>query len=99
MQCLIQYLSYYIQTWHDGRRMDALYAHGRFDDLGLDASSQWVDKGKNQRCIMLSAIKQAICTKVAATVGQLFCVLDLDFANVYKACPSCFLVGHGVVIA
>ena len=24
-------LSYYIQTWHDGRLMDALYAHARFD--------------------------------------------------------------------
>ena len=42
-----QYLSYYIQTWHEGRRMDAmLYAHARFHDLGLDARSQWVGKGK-----------------------------------------------------
>ena len=39
-------LSYYVQTWHDGRLMDAIYAHARFDDLDLDARSQWVGKGK-----------------------------------------------------
>ena len=27
LQYLGQYLSYYIQTWHDVRRVDALYAH------------------------------------------------------------------------
>ena len=52
-------VSYYIQTWHDaerilniysiyalhdGRLMDALYAHVRFDDR--DARSQWVGKDK-----------------------------------------------------
>ena len=36
----------YIQTWHDGPFMDALYAHARFDDIDLDARSQWVGKGK-----------------------------------------------------
>ena len=41
-----QYLSYYIQTWHGGRLIETLYAHARFDDLGLDARSQWVGKGK-----------------------------------------------------
>ena len=47
LQYLGQYLSYYIQTWHDGiRLMDAIYADARFDDLGLDARSQWVGKGK-----------------------------------------------------
>ena len=40
------YLSYYIQTWHDGRVMDATYAHAHFDDLDLDARLQWVGKGK-----------------------------------------------------
>ena len=35
----------YIQTWHDGILMYALYAHVRFDDLDLDARSQWVGKG------------------------------------------------------
>ena len=34
-----QYLSYYIQTWHDSRFMDAIYAHARFDDLDLVARS------------------------------------------------------------
>ena len=40
------YLSYYIQNWHNGRFMDALYAHARFDDLDLDARSQWVGNCK-----------------------------------------------------
>ena len=46
LQYLGQYLMYYIQTWHDGILMDAIYAHARFDDLNLDARSQWVGKGK-----------------------------------------------------
>ena len=39
LQYLGQYLSYYIyiQTWHGGILMDAIYAHARFDDLDLDA--------------------------------------------------------------
>ena len=41
-----QYLSYYIQTWHDGRLVDVICAHARVDDLGLDARSQWGGKGK-----------------------------------------------------
>ena len=45
LQYLKQYLSYYIHTWHDGRHMDVRYVHARFDDLGLDATSQCVGKG------------------------------------------------------
>ena len=41
LRYLGQCLSYYIQTWHGGRFMDAVYAH----DLDLDARSQWVSKG------------------------------------------------------
>ena len=44
LQYLGQYLSCSIQTWHDIRLMDVLYAHSHFDDL--DARSQWVGKGK-----------------------------------------------------
>ena len=47
LQYLIQYLSYYIQTWHDSRLMDAMYVDDHFDDLDLDARSQSVGKGKN----------------------------------------------------
>ena len=44
---LRQYVSYYIHTWHDGRLVDArYYDHARFDDLDLDARSQWIGKGK-----------------------------------------------------
>ena len=47
LTCNLRYLSYYIQTWHHGRLMDALYAH--FDDLDIDARSQWVSKGNNKK--------------------------------------------------
>ena len=69
------------------RPMDAVYAHARFDDLDLDARSQSGSaKAKN------SATKQAISIKHGTTVGHIFCDLDLDFANVYMACPSCSCV-------
>ena len=36
-----------MQTWHDGRLMDVItYADARFDDIDLDARSQWVGEGK-----------------------------------------------------
>ena len=34
-----QYLCYGIRTWRDGRRMQGMYAHARFDDLDLYARS------------------------------------------------------------
>ena len=37
LQYIEQYLSYYIHTLYDGRLMDALHAHTRFDDLDLGA--------------------------------------------------------------
>ena len=40
-----QYLSYSIQTWHDGRLMQGLYAHVDVDDLDLDARLQWLGRG------------------------------------------------------
>ena len=44
-------------------------------------------KQKHQRCMLL-ATKQAISIKLATMVGHFLCDLDLDFANVYVACPS-----------
>ena len=35
------YLSYGIQTWHDGRLMRGIHAHAHFDDLDLNAKSKW----------------------------------------------------------
>ena len=32
----LRYLSYYIQTWHDGRLMHGIYAHARFHDLDFE---------------------------------------------------------------
>ena len=48
---------------------------------------QWVGKGKIQRCLR-SAIKQAMSIKLYTAVGHF--LHDLDFANVYMACPACF---------
>ena len=60
--------------------MDALYANAHFDDLDLDARSQWVDKGKK----IGVATMQAISTKLNTTVGLFFFLHDLDLANGYK---------------
>ena len=61
--------------------MNAIYSHPRFDDLDLDARSQWVGKGKHQRC-MLSATEQAIIINLATTVGHFLMTLA-GFAIVY----------------
>ena len=43
----LQYLGqYYIQTWHGGTLMDVIYSYVHFNDLDLDARSQWVGNGK-----------------------------------------------------
>ena len=55
--------------------MNALCARARFD---INARSQWVTNANNQRC-MLSATKQAISIKLAATVGHFLHDPDLDF--------------------
>ena len=51
----------------------------------------------NQRC-MLSATEQAISFELAATPGHFPSDLDLDFANVYMACPHyfCFSLLRGL---
>ena len=41
---------------------------------------------------MRSATKQAISIKLATTVGQLLRDTDIDFANIYMACPPYFFV-------
>ena len=61
------FVSHHIQTWHDGRLMDAIYAHAHFDDLYLAARSQWVCKVKTSQRCMMSATKQAINVKLATT--------------------------------
>ena len=45
-------------------------------------------KAENQRCMLL-ATKPAISIKLATTVGHFLHDLDLDFANVCMACPTC----------
>ena len=94
LQYLGQYLSYYIQTWHDGKLMDAIYAH--FNDLDVDARSQWVGKGKENQSWMLSATKQATSIKLATMVGHF--LSDLDFANTYMTWPSWVFFSNYLVI-
>ena len=48
------YLIYYIQTLHDGRLMDVIFDHARFDDLVLDAKAQWIGKRKKSALNALS---------------------------------------------
>ena len=64
--------------------MDTIYDHARFNNLDLDARSQWIGKAKYQ-CCMLSATKQAISFKPATKVGHILRDLDYDVANVYMA--------------
>ena len=52
--------------------MDAIHAHARFDDLDLDAESQWVGKGKQISVECCRQTKQAISIKLATTVGCVF---------------------------
>ena len=57
---------YGIQTWHAGRLMHGIQynAHSRFDDLDVDARSEWVSRGK-QICVGLSR-QQSKQVKLAA---------------------------------
>ena len=48
----------YIHSWHNGRLTDALNAHAYFVDLGLDARSQWVGKGKNSALHVLRELSK-----------------------------------------
>ena len=45
-------------------------------------------KTKHQRCMLLET-NHAISINIATTVGHFLRDLDLDFATVYMACPSC----------
>ena len=40
------FISYGIQTWHDGRHMHGISAHAHAGGLDLDERSHWVGKGK-----------------------------------------------------
>ena len=62
-------------------------AHARFEDLDLDARSQWDGKGKIQ-CWIISTTKQVISIQLATMVGHF--LHDLDFENIYMAWPTCY---------
>ena len=52
--------------------MDTLYAHARFDDLGHDARSQWVSKGKKSALRARQLSELFISIKLATRVGLVF---------------------------
>ena len=56
--------------------MDALYARTLFDDLDLDARSQWISKGKKS-VVHAFATKQTISIKLATTVALFYMTLTL----------------------
>ena len=80
-----RHVSIYIQSWHDGRLVDALYAHARFDDLYLDARSEWVGRQTISVACSLASMR-AISIKLTTTVDHFLHDLDVDFANLYIAC-------------
>ena len=59
--------------------MHGIYAHSHFDDLDLDARSQWVGKGKKYSVELSRLLSKQISIKLAAMVGPFLC--DLDFAK------------------
>ena len=86
-----QYLICYMQTWLDGRIMDVIYAHTRFDDLDLDWCMVAVGRQRQKSVLNASATKHAISIEHSTTAGHFFKrVHDLDFASIYMDCPTCF---------
>ena len=86
-------LSYYIQTWHDSRLMNAIiiclyYVMLVSMTLTLMQGHSGSANAKNQRS-MLSASKQAISISAAAVGDYFLRDLDFDFANVYMPWQSC----------
>ena len=64
--------------------MDVLYAHARFDGLGLGARSQWVGKGKTSTLHALgnyASKRHYTCYNSRPFLFD----LDLYFVNVYMA--------------
>ena len=70
-----------------------IYAHARFDDLDLDARSQWVSRGKMYELIIISTTRQVISIKLATTLGHVW--PDLDIENLYMAWPACLFLPPG----
>ena len=72
----------YIQTWHDGRLMDAIYIYMLvlvLMTLNLMHGHSGSAKAKNQRCMLsLSATKEAINIKLATMVVHFYVTLTLQ---------------------
>ena len=58
--------------------MQVIFVHSRFDDLDLDARSQWNGKRKKLSVELFPKLS----ARLATTVGPFF-LRDLDFAYIY----------------
>ena len=63
-----------------GVTVDSIYAHDRFDDLDLDARSDWVGKGKKST---LHYLNNKISNKHYTCYNDRPCLGDLDFENLF----------------
>ena len=87
LQYLGQYLSYYIQTWHDGRLMHITYAHARLDDLELDLDFENVCKACPSSFFeSLSLQRNCIYCQEKMALNQRVSVIDfLSHIKLYTA--------------
>ena len=83
-----------VKLWHDGRLMHGTYADARFNYLDLDTRSQWIGRGKQYLSYDTETAHDGRCNSmhdIYARVRFDDPDLVLDFENVCKARPSCFL--------
>ena len=69
---------FYIPTWHSGRLNDAIHVDARVHDLELNARWSGSQKAKQSAPHVIGNYKQAICTKLATTVGHFDVTLFLQ---------------------
>ena len=81
-----QYLSNYIQTWHDGRLMHGIYAHACLDDLGLDLPCENVCKN----CPSCWLFIMAGCRCCVSVLFSSLCLHD-DF-DIFHHCSHLLLI-------
>ena len=63
--------------------MHGIYAHARFDDLALNARSQWVGKGIKSELNYIPTSKQALSINPFTTVGHFVCDLVFVYLSVF----------------
>ena len=75
--------------------MHNIYANARFDDLDLDTRSQWIGRGKQYLSYGIQSAHDGRLTHdTYAHIRLNDLDLDIDFKNVCKARPTCFLMDY-----